>query len=60
MDPTQALIEILLGCRAIGRTNDPAVREETADILFELAAWLERGGFVPDVDRAIDEYKVRV
>lgn len=53
MDPTETLTQLLCALR------DRAEPDEVNDILENLADWLNRGGFYPDVAAAIDKARSR-
>ena len=59
MDPTKCLTEILEELSEMGSADTLSGREQTGFKLSDLACWLEKGGFPPNVDVAVGEYRNR-
>lgn len=57
MDPTACLTEALEALDAIG--DDPGERQTAIERLRGLADWLERGGFPPLVELAMEQANYR-
>lgn len=52
MDPTACLREIVVGCHDINnRVQHGLDREEIVERLETLANWINKGGFLPQVER---------